>query len=198
MGTQHTITTPHLQSTILLEGVGERSVPHKEYIYTTPHLWSTTLLGGVGERSVPHKGKYIYLSVSSRQVGICLPKFSNFLTQDTYLGYLSYLFDTNTQTHTDGHYTKALLIILASGPRPPASPSGHSITHTQSMCNVLTQTITKPHLQIARGCGGAQHPPQGKIYTTPHLWSTIILLGGVGELSVQRPTQGKIYLLVSK
>jgi hypothetical protein len=52
------------------------------------------------------------VSIVDRQVGIYLPIFSNFPTQDTFLVYLSYLFDINT--HTQKRQDRALLIISIS------------------------------------------------------------------------------------
>jgi hypothetical protein len=85
---------------------------------------------------------------------------------------------------------------LASGLRPPASLSGHSITlSTQSMRTV--HTITTPHSQSTILLGDVRErsvPHKGKYI--PHLICEALLLGGIGGPSV--PHKGKyIYLSVS-
>jgi hypothetical protein len=63
----------------------------REIIFHTS-LLKHNIARGHGGAQRPPQGKYIYLSVSSSQVGICLPTFANFLTPS----YLLYLFDINT------------------------------------------------------------------------------------------------------
>jgi hypothetical protein len=93
------------------------------------------------------------------------------------------------------------LATLASGLWPPASPSGHSITHTQSIHttnNNHTNTPFAKYYSLLGGmgvCGGAASPTRENIYHTSLVEHHNIARGHGGA---QRPPQGNIYLPLIK